>query len=324
MTEKIISIWRTLNKSDKLSIIHQLESLYEADELEKEIEEEDESTESSAQSNFHYVVQGDICNDKTVSEIKNVLNRKVDIIFTSPPYRAGLEYDSFDDNMPFEQYVQFLKTAFKNCDILLKSGGRLVINIRDIKKDDGYRFPAIVLFHSILSEMNYNYRGQHIWYKGREESSMGWGSFVRSTNPSIVDLYEWILVFEKDGKYSPGKDNLGKTEFVENVLGMWKIRPIKKITGRRKTNIFGHPCPFPVELPRRIIKLYSHVGDVAFDPFGGIASTAVAAVQTGRNSLSLDISKSYCDIGYSRLKNEVGNDMFGCLPTVKKIIIGEK
>ena len=139
---------------------------------------------------------------------------------------------------------------------------------------------------------------------------MGWGSWKKSLNPSIVDLYEWVLVFEKPGGYLPGTDNMTKTEFVENVLGVWKIRPVKKITGKGKVNISGHPCPFPVELPRRIIKLYSHVGDTVLDPFAGIASTSVAALRCGRGSVSVDISEKYCDEGYRRLKNEIGTDIF--------------
>ena len=100
-----------------------------------------------------------------------------------------------------------------------------------------------------------------------------------------------------------------ESEFIENVLGIWKIRPVKKIFSSKDGPIqkVAHPCPFPVELAKRVIRLYSNVGDTVFDPFAGIATTSIAAAMCGRNSICFDISPSYVQLGKKYFRCKVGN-----------------
>jgi site-specific DNA-methyltransferase (adenine-specific) len=130
----------------------------------------------------------------------------------------------------------------------------------------------------------------------------------------MIDLFEYVYVFQKAGNHPDGKDDLHKMEFIENVIGIWKIRPVKKIIGSQKANIYKHPCPFPVELAKRVIKLYSHVGDVVFDPFAGVLTTAIAAAEAGRSSISIDISKKYCNTGLARF-SDIHADLLGLVGT---------
>jgi len=193
--------------------------------------------------------------------------------------------------------------------ILNPDGGTFVVNVRDVKIGKGSRFPIIAPFYNNLClEKNYQYRGVHIWYKGREESSTAWGSWKRPENPSIIDLFEYVYVFQKgEMKNKERPYEISKEEFIENDLGVWKIRPVKKIYGKQNgetKNIVHHPCPYPVELPQRIIKLYTYEDALVIDPFGGIGSTSLAAHNTGRNSISVDISKEFCETAYTRLKSE--------------------
>jgi len=231
------------------------------------------------------------------------------LILTSPPYNAGHDYgNDYNDKKPIGEYIEFLRKFIEKADKLLIPGGRLVINIRDVSIDKGSRLPIIVpLYSKACLELNYKYRGLHIWYKGREESSTAWGSWLKSTNPSIIDLFEYVFVFQKPGEHDKKEDNITKEEFIESVLGVWKIRPVKKIFAKRKNNLL-HPCPFPIELAMRVIKLYSFIDDWIIDPFGGIGSSSIAAMLAGRNSVSIDLNIKYCQKAYERLK-EVNPDV---------------
>jgi site-specific DNA-methyltransferase (adenine-specific) len=128
-------------------------------------------------------------------------------------------------------------------------------------------------------------------------------------------LFEYVYVFQKGEMNQKERPyNISKEEFIENDLGVWKIRPVKKIYGKQNgetKNIAHHPCPYPVELPQRIIKLYTYEDALVIDPFGGIGSTSLAAHNTGRNSISVDISKEFCETAYTRLKSENVNVKLG-------------
>ena len=260
----------------------------------------------------HTIIHGSFIDPQTIQTIK-ALKQPVRLIVTSPPYNANINYGkTYNDNQPIQNYIAFLNSFLDASDQLLEPGGRIVINIRDIKIATGSRLPIIVPLHqNLCAQKQYNYRGVHLWYKGREESSTAWGSWKSSANPSTIDLFEYIYVFQKSGTYPKGIDNISKEEFIESNMGVWKIRPVKKIfkikDGSNK-NTMSHPCPFPLELPTRIIKLYSHVGDLVLDPFGGVGSTLIAAAHSGRNSVSVDISKDYCNTALNRANQDANTE----------------
>lgn len=269
-----------------------------------------------------HIIINDNCGNEKVLEYLQKGNIKPNLIVTSPPYNAGIDYGTgFEDSKPIETYKnEILKPFLEFSNNVLNPGGRIAINLRDIKLGTGSRFPPIVFFYEELSvKRDYIYRGCHIWYKGREESSTAWGSWRNPVNPSIIDLYEYVYIFQKPGEFEKRKNyQIDKDEFIESDIGVWKIRPVKKIFGKDKKNKAKHPCPFPLELPLRVIKLYTYPGDWIIDPFGGISTSSEAALKSGRNSVSIDINEDYCNEGYMRLK---GHDMqasnFEVLPVVK-------
>lgn len=314
--DDIVALWRSLPADLKLNAINQLQSLNESNCIESELNNEaklidayfDKITGDSDCLSSHYCVCGDIRKNTIITKILET-GKRIDAIFTSPPYNAEINYDNYHDKLSIDNYIQFLDVSIYQCNLLLEEGGRFVVNIRDIKLDTGSRYPIICALYDIFSKLEYKYRGVHVWYKGREESSNAWGSFLQSSNPAIIDLFEYVFVFQKCGERKKPIDNMSKTEFIENVLGVWKIRPVKKIIGKDKINTHKHPCPFPVELAKRVIKLYSNVGDCVLDPFAGVGSTAVAALQSGRSSISVDISENYCEETIKRLRSfcDLGN-----------------
>ena len=317
--EEVIKIWRELTLHQRIEAVHQLNALVESAAIEEELNEENriisEGINSEPGNERVSTIHSFYCGDFIKPETCNLLSERdlnPHLIFTSPPYNAGIDYGAgFNDKKPTKKYIRFLHEFIDNCDKVLRTGGRLVINLRDITTGKGRRIPAIVpLYDYLCEEKGYRFRGMHIWYKGREESSFAWGSWRSSINPSIIDLYEYVFVFQK-GEYLRGPDNLEKTEFIEDVIGVWKIRPVKKITGKNKKNILNHPCPFPFELAKRVIKLYSHVGDIVLDPFAGVLSTSCAAAMSGRNSIAVEINKDYCKYGAERFLGMFGDSLFG-------------
>lgn len=311
--QSVINAWRNLRdlKSRK-EAVQRLHSLLESHELEIEhndayIEleaEMDRQPGSSASETHHHIVCGDILQEKTLDFIP-----EVDLVFTSPPYNADIEYDVYHDKRPIDEYLCFLTGFIHSCNKRLRPGGRFIINIRDISCGSGERLPIIVPLYTLFKQIGYFYRGVHIWYKGREESSFAWGSYCSSMNPAIIDLFEYVFVFQKPGERVRKRDDIDKSDFIESVIGVWKIRPVKKIVGKNKNNTCGHPCPFPPELVRRAVKLYSQVGDTVLDPFGGVMNTAIGAYRAGRNSVCVDISPTYCETGYQRLRGIMGDSV---------------
>jgi site-specific DNA-methyltransferase (adenine-specific) len=308
-----------LNQANQLMESKEIEDELN-DEYESEVKKFNKANGKEKDKSTHLFVAGDIREAKVLHRIKAKRGpvevrrdrRTVDLIFTSPPYNADIEYDEWNDKLSFEKYKEFLDESFGSCDTLLNKGCRIVVNIRDIGLGTGERYPVVVLLHELLcKKRGYKYRGVHIWYKGREESTNAWGSYRSSKNPSIVDLFEYVFVFQKPGDREQGKDDIQKTDFVESVIGVWKIRPVKKIFGVGKKNVAQHPCPFPPELARRVIKLYSQCGDTVLDPFGGIGSTSIGAITAGRNSVSVDISKKYCDVAYERIAYDFPHVLIG-------------
>src|SRR3989344_1606022 len=150
----------------------------------------------------------------------------------------------------------------------------------------------------IMDELGFLMRGEIIWDKSSSAgSSTAWGSWQSAKNPTLRDVHEYILIFSKDNysRSNKKKDTISKDEFMEFTKSIWTF----SATSARK---IGHPAPFPEELPRRLIELYSFEGDVILDPFIGSGQTAIASIKTKRNYVGYDIDKSYCELAEKRIK----------------------
>jgi len=127
---------------------------------------------------------------------------------------------------------------------------------------------------------------------------MAWGSWQSASNPVLRDVHEYILVFSKDSymrtKPEDKKNTISKEQFMEWTKSVWIMNPesAKKV---------GHPAPFPIELPYRLIQLYSFKGDVILDPFMGSGTTAIAALMSGRKYIGYDIDPEYVKLAEKRI-----------------------
>lgn len=221
---------------------------------------------------------------QSAEHMDQIPDRSVALMITSPPYHVGKEYDS---ERTFEEYLDLLETVFAETYRKLQPGGRAVVNVANLG-----RRPYIPLAHLITARMQtigYLMRGEVIWRKAKGAGgSCAWGSWRSPSNPVIRDVHEYCLIFSK-GRFDrvvSGEPSISAQEFMDSTLSVWEIAP-------ESAKRIGHPAPFPAELPRRFIHLYTYLDELVLDPFIGSGSTAVAAVESGRKWVGYDVNAEY-------------------------------
>ena len=191
-----------------------------------------------------------------------------------------------------------INKVFSETYRVTNSGGRLVVNVANLGRKP--YIPFSKYFTDVLIEIGFIMRGEIIWQKSKgANANFAWGSWLSASNPVIRDIHEYCLVFSKDSMKNSngGISTIEKDEFMESTLSIWNINP-------EKAKKIGHPAPFPVELPKRFINLYSFKKDLVLDPFIGSGTTAIASKQLQRNYVGYEINKDYIEIADKRLRAE--------------------
>ena len=230
----------------------------------------------------------------------------VHLMVTSPPYNVGKEYD---DDLTLDEYRAFLRRVMGEVLRVLVPGGRVCFNIANLG-----RRPYLPLHRYLIEDIldlrgpgspasQFLMRGEVIWDKsGGGASSTAWGSWLSPANPTLRDGHEYILVFCKDTWSRPRlpdrRPTITRDDFMECTRSIWQFPPA---SARR----IGHPAPFPEELPRRCIELYTYSDEVVLDPFMGSGTTAITALKTGRRFVGYEVSEEYRDISRRRLEQEI-------------------
>jgi len=232
---------------------------------------------------------------KSSEKMKELPDNSVHLMVTSPPYNVGKEYD---ENLTLIEYRAFLKRVWSEVKRVLIPGGRVCINIANLG-----RKPYIPLHAFIVEDMldlGFLMRGEIIWNKASSASpSTAWGSWLSAANPTLRDIHEYILVFSNDTfrrKNSNNRKNtISKEEFLKFTKSVWTF----PAESARKV---GHPAPFPVELPYRLIQLYTYEGEVILDPFMGSGQAAIAAIKTKRHYVGYEIDEGYVKLAERRIR----------------------
>jgi DNA modification methylase len=219
----------------------------------------------------------------------------VHLMITSPPYNARKEYD---DDLTLEEYLALLGRVCRETYRVLVPGGRACINIANLGRKP--YIPLNAFIAQMMIEIGFLMRGEIIWDKGSSVgSSTAWGSWMSASNPTLRDVHEYILVFSK-GRFKREKQGrkatIERDEFLELTKSVWQF-PTESATR------IGHPAPFPVELPRRLIELYTFEGEIILDPFMGSGTTALAALDTKRHFVGYELEESYVNLALERLQN---------------------
>ncbi len=202
----------------------------------------------------------------------------VALVVTSPPYFAGKEYEAAlgEGHVPatYAEYLAMLEDVFAECVRKLEPGGRIAVNVANLGRKP-YRSLSGDVAWILQDRLRLLLRGEVIWLKGRGATgSCAWGSFQRPANPVIRDLSERVVIASK-GRFDraltarrrfaeglPSESSMFRDEFMEATTDIWEFPA-------ESASRVGHPAPFPVALPERLIHLYTYRGDLVLDPFIG-------------------------------------------------------
>ena len=223
----------------------------------------------------------------------------VDLIVTSPPYNVDIKYKTYDDRIAYKAYLDFTREWLEKCHILAKDDGRFCLNI-PLDKNKGGQQAVCADITTIAKEVGWKYHATIIWNEQNISRRTAWGSWLSASAPYVIAPVEVIVVLYKSRWKKKGgsrKSDITKEEFLEWTNGVWNF------SGESRKKV-GHPAPFPIELPRRCIKLFTFVGDTVLDPFLGSGSTLIACVKTGRRGIGVEIDEGYCRLAKGRVMTE--------------------
>lgn len=244
----------------------------------------------------HKIVFGD---SRRMSQIAD---KSVQLIITSPPYWQLKDYGTDDQigfNNSYEEYINNLNLVWKECDRVLAPGCRLCINIGDQFARSVYygRYKVIPIRTEIIrfcETLGMDYMGAIIWQKTTTMNTSGggaiMGSFPYPRNGILKMDYEFILLFKKLGTppkptmEQKEKSEISKEEWNQYFSSHWNFNGVKQ---------YEHIAMFPEELPKRLIKMFSFVGETVLDPFAGSGTTSLAAKNLGRNSIGYEINRDF-------------------------------
>jgi site-specific DNA-methyltransferase (adenine-specific) len=247
-------------------------------------------------------------------DMADVADDSVALVVTSPPYFAGKAYEEAlgEGHIPasYLDYLQMITDVFAECVRTLEPGGRIAVNVANLGRRP-YRSLSADVVTILQDRLGLWLRGEIVWQKARGAAgSCAWGSFAKPSNPVLRDLTERVIVASKgrpdrartekqrqrDGL--PNVPTIAADDFMEATLDVWEL-------GAESASRVGHPAPFPVELPQRLIELHTYEGDLVLDPFMGSGSTGIAAVRTGRHYVGYDTDADYVELARSRVAAEV-------------------
>lgn len=237
--------------------------------------------------------------------MSGIENDSIHLIVTSPPYWNIKDYNhpqQIGRHQSYGEYIQDLESVLKECYRVLHPGCRMALNIGDqyLRATEHGRYRVQPIPADLIGkarQIGFDFMGNIIWNKVSTTKTTGGGSWMGSIyyprDGQVTYEHEYIIILKKTGKSPKAtkeqkeKSKLTKSQRSEWFRGVWKIAPERQN---------GHVAMFPIDLPRRIIKMYSLFGETVLDPFMGSGTTAVAAALEGRNSIGYELNEEFLPI----------------------------
>jgi site-specific DNA-methyltransferase (adenine-specific) len=215
----------------------------------------------------------------------------VDLTVTSPPYNLDMSYNGYRDDVPYHAYLKWVEDWAASLLRVSTTGGRACINI-PLDTNKGGKRAVYADYVKAFRNAGWEYQTTIVWNEQNISRRTAWGSWRKPSAPFVTAPVEMIPVFFKETWKRPDQGKTWEIEakdFMEWSLGTWTF------SGANPVRV-GHPAPYPEELPKRLILLYSYKEDVILDPFLGSGTTCVAAKNLGRRSIGVEIDPGYCEL----------------------------
>ncbi len=237
-----------------------------------------------------------------------IKNETIDFIVFSPPYWNLRDY-KFENQIGYKQeyqdYLKDMQKVFCECFKVLKKGRFMAINIGTVVSNDGMKFIAGDFVQRCIKS-GFTFRKDIIWHKPRGTTKWQRGATQFSQNPYPLMFntninHEYILIFQKGETQEIDNDKIQafNKDFIRKMAySVWDIIPVNSPKKDEK-----HAAPYPEELPRRLIQLFTFKGDIVLDPFAGSGTTCKIAKQLGRRSIAVELSKKYCQLIEKKVQN---------------------
>ncbi len=231
------------------------------------------------------------------ADLAFLADESIQLVVTSPPYNLGKDYGTARDDATYLGYLNWVKAWCVELYRVLEPGGRLCLNIPldiNLSFDEGgkrtiSKQPVLADFTALLvRDLSFVYNTTILWLEGNISRRTAWGSWLSASDPWVNTAAEVVLVLSRDRRKRDGRgktSDLERDAFMDWTLGLWEF-------GGQSTAQHGHPAPFPEELPRRLIKLFSFREDVVLDPFLGSGTTCRVAKDLGRRSIASRSTRS--------------------------------
>ena len=226
-----------------------------------------------------------------------IADASIDLVVTSPPYNLDVAYTGYRDDLPYDRYLDWVGHWARELLRVASDGGRACINI-PLDSNKGGKRAVYADYVRIFLDAGWRYQTTIVWNEQNLSRRTAWGSWMSPTAPFVTAPVEMIAVFfkgewrrKREGRIS----DIERDEFLAWTLGTWHFH------GENPAKV-GHPAPFPTELPLRLIKLYSFVGDTVLDPFLGSGTTCVVAKGLRRRAIGVDVDEKYCAIAARRCR----------------------
>lgn len=233
------------------------------------------------------------CADSTHLDV--LPDASVDLVVTSPPYNLDVSYNGYADDLPYDRYLEWVGKWATALHRATRPTGRAAVNI-PLDSNKGGKRPVYVDYVRAFLQAGWSYQTTIVWNEQNISRRTAWGSWMSPSAPFVTAPVEMIPIFFKNEWRRPRgtrQTDLQREEFLAWTLGAWAF------PGENSRKV-GHPAPFPIELPHRLIKLYSYLDDVVLDPFLGSGTTALAAKRLGRRSIGVDVDPTYCQLASER------------------------
>lgn len=264
-----------------------------------------------------------IINGNCIEVMKTFQENSIDLIVTSPPYGVGIDYDSFDDDLSFEQYKSFSLDWLTEAYRVLKDDGRIALNVpyEINRQSKGGRIFMIGELWAIMQKIGFKFFGIVDLDEDSPHRSKttAWGSWMSPSSPYIYNPKECVLLCYKNKHIKTVKgepewegvvneiiDENGKIkkktlyteeqkkEFMDLVYGQWSyFADTKQLT----------KATFSLDIPLKAVKILTYKNDLVLDPFCGSGTSAVACVISGRRWIGIELSEKYCEVARKRVQH---------------------